>query len=222
MDIDVDIDTAEFNRFLVRLHRDQLPFATSVAINRTAKDFQEAQREHIHDVFTVRRKRWVDRSVKIKPFATKRRLMAKVGIHPPGGDERADILTKFESGGIKRPQGGRSLAVPDEVKRTKTGFIGKRQRPKAFDFELWGRGPEATVYRGRRRAFMIRYPDGEGFIFRRTGRGAGSRMRLLYTFTPQARIDPLLEFFETAEEIIQSRFDENFADAFAHAMDTAR
>lgn len=218
MDIQVSVETVDVFRFLRRVFRDQIPFATSKAINDTAKDFQRAEREHMHDIFTVRRRTFIDRSVKIKPFATKHRLSATVSIDPPGGQRRADILTKFEAGGTKRPR-GRHIAVPDEARRTRSGVISRTQRPRALQFELWGRGPEATVFRGTRRAFMVVPHQRGGAIFQRR---AKRRVVQLFAFTSKARIPAVLEFEETAERVVNERFGVRFSEAFDRAVRTAR
>lgn len=214
MDFEVVVDASQAERFVRRLLRDDLPFVESLAVNMTAKDFQKAQREHMGDVFTIRRQSFMRRSVKIKPFSSKRQSVreAKVAIDSPGG--RSDIFGKFEEGGTKRPTSGTRLAVPAEVRRTKTGVVSKAQRPRRFDFQLSGRSRGAEVYRGRRKTFMIRRPDGTGGIFQRKG----DQVRTLYRFTPEAEIEPTLRFFENAERIVRDRFDVNFSRAWDKAL----
>lgn len=233
MDIKVDLNTTEVRAWVRKVFEDQVPFATSVAINQTAKDFQASQRERMEDIFEVRRKTFMSRAVKVKPFSTKRSLAAKVGIDPPGGERTEDIITKFENQRMDRPHKGKSLAVPAAVRRTPSGVIRKDQRPKAFALEEVGRGPRATTYAGKKRVFMIRFGDGTGAIYRRTGRKrAGARLAsdiatrrvrdmnidTLYRFTPQATITRRLEFTRTAQRVVTARFADNFAQAFDRAI----
>lgn len=235
---DIQIDV----RDVIQAHnhlRHEMPFVTSLAINESAKIAQADQRRKMLMRFTVRRRTWVERNVKISPFSTKNRLEAIIKIDPPGG--RSDILSKFEDGGVKKARDGGRLAIPVEARRGKTGVVGRAQRPKAFNFELVGRGPKATVYRGDRRTFMIRGHDGKtGGIYQRTSSGGGSRkgarlasdittrrvrdlrIRTLYRFTEQASIDSRLELEETVTNSVRASFATTFAEAFDRVIRAGR
>jgi hypothetical protein len=230
--------TVESNLYQLKALMDgtarQLPFALKVAINDTAKDFQRVETRQIMKVFTIRRRTFAKRAVKIKPFATKQKLEAKVSIDPPGGQARADIFAKFETPSIKRPRGSR-IAVPKEVRRTKTGIISKAKRPRSFQFQRVGK-----ALRGKQRTFLIKLPGGRGGIYQRTGprgrkRGGramastistrkqfDTRIRTLYRFTPQAKIDDRLEFVDTGKKTVRAEFPKNFHQAFKKALATAR
>ena len=210
--LDVEFDSRDTQRWLGGMAK-QTPFALSVAINDTLKDAQKVQRAHQRRVFTVRRPRFSDLSVKIKPFATKRTLTGTMAIDPPGGKRTADILTKFESGGIKRVRDGRHLAIPVEARRTKAGVVSRRNRPKSFRFRRVGRS-----IRGERRTFIM---PGIG-IFQRVGRRKNSRIRLLYRFKTSVPIPRRLDFIQNAERVVQQMFDKNFDRAFDRAVATAR
>lgn len=191
----------------------QLPFAMKNAINDTAKDVKKAQTARIQHVFTVRRRTFAIRAVKINPFARKDRLEAKLQIEPPGGEARADIFAKFEKGGTKRPR-GQHLAIPQGARRGKSGIVTRSNRPKAFGLKRQGR----TV-RGRKRTFVIPNVG----IFQRVGRGRGrSTVRPLYSFHRQAPIDRRLRFVATAKKIVPRVFPGHFKTEFARALRTAR
>ncbi len=209
--LDIDFDARETNRFLGSLAR-QVPFALKVAINETLKDMQKAQRAHQRRVFTVRRPSFVDQSVKIKPFASKQTLTGTMSIDPPGGHKRADILTKFERGGIKRPR-RRHLVLPVKARRTRAGIVSTRNRPKALKLRRRGRS-----VRGERRTFVVR----DVGIFQRVNRGRRSRVRLLFAFLRQVPIDRRLDFVANAERTVARRFDRHFDRAFDRAVRTAR
>lgn len=194
--------------FLMAVFNKQLPFATSVALNETAKDFQKAQRARLSEVFTLRRRQWAEQSVKIKPFATKARQEVRISIDPPGG--RGDILGKFETDTVKRPR-GEHVAVPVEARRSASGIVSARDRPRR------------VISEGR--AF-IRKVGGRAAIFERlktrTANKLGKTVRLLYTLVHQVPIKPELRFVRTAEETVQKRWQINFAAAFARAIRTAK
>lgn len=233
-EITVDTNAAEVSDFMRSLFADQVPFAVATAINRTARDFQDAQRDLMRDRFTIRRP-WVLQGVKINrgDFATKTKLEARVHIDPA-----RDFLVKFEEGDTKRPRGSR-IAVPQEARRTKTGVVSRTQRPRALKFVKWGEGAKAVVFRGEKRTWMVQRKGGGGEIYQRIGRrragktrtgrqmrrDAGSRLsttRRLFIFTPEADTPDTLNFEETARRTVQDRFDANFSDAFDRAVRTAR
>lgn len=194
-----------------RLHRafyaDQVPFANSLALNNLSKQFQADQVRNMNRTFNVRRRTFVNRAVKIKPFATKRRPYAQIQIEPPGGPSRADILAKFEEGGTKRPRTSR-LAVPDEVRRTGTGFISKANRPRALE--------------RRKRVFAIKRPGGQGGIYQRIGRRRNSEIRRLYLFAPEARIPATLGFYDQSKRTADRWWPTLFKRAFTDAVATRR
>lgn len=202
-----------------RFGRDQIPFATSLMVNRLALSFQREERTHMKSEFTVRRKTFVLRAVKLKPKATKRRPTATVAIDPPGGQARADILTKFEQDTKKTPFRGGTLAVPGPgVRRGKTGVVTKAQRIGAFKF----RDITPRVAVGEKGTFLIRTGPKRGYIFQRKGRGPRSRVVLLYTLVPDVPITPGLDFLETAGRVVRRDASIEFEKALNQAIRTAR
>lgn len=202
-------DFGKAGRFMGRM-ADQFPFAISKTINATALDFQRFQRLHQRNVFEVRRAAFVDRSVKIKPFARKTSLEAVVTVDPPGGQARADILTKFEPGGRKTAKDGRSVAVPFEAGRTKKGIIRKGERPRSFAFRKAGR-----VFKGKRRTFMI---PGVG-IFRRLG---SESVALVYLLVRSVPIPKSLRFIANAKKVVPRVLPGHFSTEFANAVRSAK
>ena len=64
----ITVDTSDAEQFLDGLYREQIPFAASLALNRTAKDVQEAERGELLANFTVRQARFILDSVRIPAF----------------------------------------------------------------------------------------------------------------------------------------------------------
>lgn len=216
MRIGVRTNLAQVRRDVRAFREDQVPFATSKALNELAKLFQRKQTDAILEDFTVRDRTFMRRAVKIKPFARKRSLFAQVQIEPPGGARTADILAKFERGGTKRPQGSR-LAIPQEVRRTKTGKIRTNLRPSKLNLK----SVSGQLSEGDQRTFSIRRSGGRGGIFQRVGRGARSKVRLLYAFIPRARIRPRLGFIKRAKSVAKE-FGPLFDRAYRAALRTAK
>jgi hypothetical protein len=240
--VEIIVNTEPLTRYLGDFEQRQVPYALSNTLNDVAKLFQYRERQHIGQQFTVRRKQWVDNSVKITEFATKRKLQTTVAIESPGGGKRSDILGKFESQTSKTPHGGgRSIAVPVDVRRSKADIITKANRPRAFNFKEMGgshlvniakktkkhvaggilRGA-LKVYQGEKRTVMIRNNDGQGVILQRTG-GTGHKggLKVLYRLTKKVMITPNLNFIDQAQQATRHA-GEFFAARFREAMQSGR
>lgn len=227
--ITVDLEGLEqLSRATRLLFRDQIPFAQSRAINDSARDVQRVQRAHQREIWTVRRKSFVDRAVKVKPFAKKHSLEAVVRYDPPGGRRRADILTKFESRTVKVSRDGGRIALPTAAVRTPKGSIRKGRRPRDFGLQLESVGPRAAVYRGKKGTFMVKRHDGTGGIFQRVRKRRSRSMSLspdvktLYTFAWSARLTPNLNFRENAVRTVRRRFPRHMRRRFLQSIKTAR
>jgi hypothetical protein len=212
---------------LAEVAENQIPFALSRALNLTANNIQSAVIAQLGDRFTLPRPVFMSRLVKIenRDRATKRKLSVIVGIQGP----RAEILAQHEDGGAKLPS-GRSLAVPVNVRRNKYDIITRGNRPRGFAFERQQLGTETGVeiYRGRGRSFMVRYPSGRGWIFKRVGRRGTGRWGELFTGTsvlyhlqPKVQLDARLGFKNTAEQVMRAKMNANFEIALEEAMRTA-
>lgn len=223
----------EVHRRVQRLVREQMPFAISVAINDTVKEIQKEQRARMQSVFEIRQKTFVERSVKIKPFATKRRLRATIAIDAPGG--RSDIIARHEVAHEREPLDGRSLLVPIIRGQTAHGLpggarrTGRGARPGVRELglkELPVRSGDRRIYRGQKRTFMIREADGSGMILRRRrkgGHGTFAGVELLYLLVPRVDIQARLGFRATVRRVLDSDyFSRALRQALRRALATAR
>lgn len=213
--IEIQTNIPEVRKELRFLFRDQIPFATSHALNLTGRGVVAAQRDRMEEEFTIRRP-WVLRGFRILEPSTKRRLVTEVGVH----SSRA-FLDIHEEGGTKEP-GGEHLAIPQEARRTKKGVVSRAERPRALKFKFQGKGEKGEVWRGEKRTWLLLRSGGTGAIFRRLGRGVRTRLRLLFTFTEEADIEPRLGAEATANTVIQETFAQNFDFAFRRAIRTSR
>ena len=218
--LQLDTNAAQVSRILRRLFADQIPFALSRAVNDVTEEAQERQRTHQRRIFQVRRSTFVDRAVKVKPRATKRSPFAIIAINPPGGQKRADIISKFETQRRKVARSG-TIAIPVGARRTKAGIISARDRPRALGLQR--HGPSGRVLRGARRTVLIRStPGGEGTIFQRVGRGASSELRPLWLLRREVRIDPELNFTANVTKTVAQRFPMLFDQRLGEAVRSAR
>lgn len=198
----------------------QIPFATSRAINFTLNDIQAAERERLRGAFTLRRPQFIEQTIKIGSGdrATKAKLIGTVRVDP----ER-DFLAKFEAGGAKQARGGGSLAVPAEaLRRKRSDVIPAALRPKALQLKLHRTRGGKVQFKGERRTFIVEKSTFSYGILQRRGRGAGSRVVVLYWFQRAVALPPALRFEATARRVTAERFQLNFNRALDDAIRTAR
>ena len=214
MKVTVEFPAEEVSRFAQLVFNDQMPFATSLALNNTAKAFQKDQRAHMASTFKIRRPSFAKSSVKIKPFASKTSPEVKIAIDSPGSTGRhpSDIFAKFEDQTSKSPTGGRFVAIPTEhVPRTASGVIKKRWRPKAL---------RDKNFRENFRVFRRKSRSGFTIFF--DERAHGGKIIPLYQLVPSVKIRPELDFIENATRTVNREWVDQFSAAFDRATRTAR
>src|SRR5690554_3476175 len=221
----------------------QVPFALSLALNRTAGEIQKAQVQHMHDVFDIKATQFFGRPESAHRSAVKRTKAAKkndpvveLAILPPGGIQRADIITRHESQHARFPVRGQHLAVPVTETRDTKWRRGQKSPIQQLNLKRADKGKgKAKVYKGDKRTFMIQYGS-TAEIYQRTSRrgakrrrpGQGRRhpwpkgVRLLWALRRKTKLTPVLEFHTNAGKVFHQRFGTIFKDAYEHALRTAR
>lgn len=214
MKIEIQHNMADVGRFVSFVFADQVPYVTARALNDAAVAAQKAQRDHQRKVFTVRRRSFVDRAVKIKPFADHKvgRFQVRIFVDPPGGQGRATVLTQHETDTRKTPYRGRTVAVPTEhVRRHASGIIRKVDRPSS----LLARERSGKAFRGDRRGIFRK--DDTIFERRRDG-----EIRALYQLVHSVPLDQRLEFVENVSRTALATYPRAFVTRFDRAVRTAR
>jgi hypothetical protein len=200
VEIKVDIDGLDATKQHFTNLTKQLPFATALALTRTAKEVQREEIAHIRNEFTVRGS-WLREGgrfgVGITP-ASKENLVAVV-------ETRAPWLEAHEEGTVRTPEGAHFAIPQKDVRRTKTQVIARSQRPKAL-----------------KRAFKIETKKGFPLLVQRVGRGKNSILRVMYQLTGRARIAPSLRFVETGRAVVEKVWRRIFSEALDRAIRTAR
>ena len=200
MEIKVDIQGLETTRKYLSNLEKQIPFATALALTRTAKEVQREEIAHIRTAFTVRGS-WLREGgrfgVGITP-ASKENLVAIV-------ESRAPWLEDHEEGAMRTPEGAHFAVPQKDIRRTKTQVIARSQRPKAL-----------------KRAFKVETKRGIPLLLQRIGRGKRSVLRVMYQLTGQARIAPRLRFVETGKAVVERVWRRMLAEALDRAIRTAR
>jgi hypothetical protein len=209
----IQLDVKPVLTQLDNVTRQQLPFATALALTRTGLDGQQAERDRLASVFTLRRPDFIlKQGVKLLPpgIATKTRPSISFGI-----DAKASFLEKFELGTTKIPTRGEFLALPFDVKKNKKDLITPSNRPRAIVSRLGNKPGAGGV-------FVLRTQRGKlaPGIYQRTGRG-GRSVKELYDFDRSAHTPRVLAFVDTFTKTAEQRWAKNFEDAFAQAVRTA-
>lgn len=224
----VVVDFAPLTQRLSTLQERQLPYATSRALNETAKQVQLGVRTGMQQRFHIRRP-WVLQQIKIEKeaFSTKKNLKSVViGTSPEG-----KFLDKFEQGGVKKPYQGGHLAVPVDVPRTATGAV-----PQKYWYAGSGAKDAFTTIGGATRGpngvFIITNERGQRLAFKRKRRGKGQQgpsqhgrdpnLTLWYVIEQAVPVPAILEFVKTGEAITAKVFAYNFRYWMAEAIRTAR
>ncbi len=201
MNIQILSNAKQVNKALTSLAYKQLPFATAVALTKTAAQSARIAKEDMGHRFQLRNK-WTQKGVQIER-AEKRdwpNIQAAVGI-----DRKRAYIADHEEGRIRRGQRGHRLAVPSSnVRRTKTGKI-----PKA-----------KTVRAIREKGGFI--PKGSRTVFIRRGRGRKRRMLPLHYLGPSIRIKRGLGFVRVVTQEVQRRYHRTFKRELDKAVASAK
>jgi hypothetical protein len=187
---------------------DQIPFATALALTKTAQAGQAKVRSDVlPSHFILRRAAWMKNNIRLTP-ATKTNLAAEVR-------DTYRAMPLQETGGIKIPF-GRMLAVP---------LAGAR--PSASSLISAENRPAAVLARGGFIQGNILYgvpAKAHGPHRGRRGLRAGSSGDIvpMYALVPRAHIGARYGFEEAVIQVVRNTFGDNFAEAFRRAVRTAR
>lgn len=203
--ITVKTNADQVARTLRTIGRRQLPFAAAAALSRTANRARDAVRKNMDRSFTVRSSR-VRTGVRSHP-ASKRdwpHSTAYVGVLD-------DWLAIHATGGIKKPERGRYLAIRTKaVRLTKSGRVRASQRPRRITARPGGR---------------IHGSSGEGRITLTNRRAQGAAKKGGITFfnlRRRAKIRKSWPFVREVRAVVVRTFPREFHRSFLKALKTAR
>lgn len=227
------VDPSPAKEFLAGLFRNQIPFATSLALNQTAKDAQDAIKTRLRNVFTIRRA-WVAQGITIPKFSDKNDSPMSVTIQL---DPERSFLAKFEGGGTKYGTDEQPIAIPSTAIRPafvdlpplalypkNLGLVARQDvaGKTAVRGKITKRG--VLEIQGKRRTFVLT-TDMFGVnvpgVYQRTGPGKHD-FQLLWAYKPQIPIPQELSFVETAKETVDAQWGPRFNAAFDRAVKTAK
>lgn len=233
MRVTIKSDSAQMERKLQTLVRNQLTFAAAVAATKTAvevrnnyvlpayrKAFEVRNKPFekvVHNVAAADARSAKSTGVAVAaikrmdappiPGTTKRR--EKAGRAPVS----TDFMKRHVRGGVKTPKGGSKVAIPitgSPVSRRragpKAGAITKTFQPK-------------TVMQSDRGFILRSKKNGKSFIARRMARG---KVQVLYTLAQNAKISARYNPLPAAQRGVAARYPVQFRRAFFKALKTAK
>lgn len=181
--------TAQLDDNLAQVAGKQLPFAASLALNRTATGARDAVRDNLPKRFKLRNQ-WTKGGIQAQ-MGTKTNLLARVVA--PG------YMAIQETGGERTPNAaGRTLAAP-VADASASRVIPKGKRPRAL---LAGK------------AFIIGAKDGDAGVYQRKGK----QIRLMWWLSDSQQYEERFEFEADVKAHVGQRFSSNFKTALAQAL----
>jgi len=241
MQISIKHDVNQAIKGLSRLQRQQVPFATSVAINKTAVKVKQRLTRTIPQVFD-RPNRMTRKSVKFprKYWSTKRKLYAKVVLQDfaSKGSAPADYLHAQIHGGTRSDKRSEralryaGILYPDEqtvmskyAKRNKFGNITAGQYTRMLSQMYASADPmqnktDSTRSKKSRKqdAFFLRRSGSARGIWRRRGK----QIAPFLVFVKRPRYQRRFQFYKIGNSVIKRNIDQEFAKALRYALNTMR
>ncbi len=194
---------------LTELQKKQLPFATALALTRTAQEVREQSKDTLTDFFTVRG-RWVTGSMRAHP--------AKKGPAPKAiAGSIYDPMVLHAEGGEKDAGSVPVWARGKPTDRTKPAtWPGALAQKRHFFLAPFQVEPYFKVGRG------VSKPVGLG-LFQRIGtRKERSHLKLWWTLRETVQVERDWPFWELASTTVHAVFADNLWAAMEQAMATAR
>jgi hypothetical protein len=209
--ITIKADFKRVKRFLSKVEKKQIPFATARAITQT---LQIAKKDVLRQLDKdIRNATPFTRRAFFVEGAKKTNLTGRLFIRPV----QATYLTRQIFGGVRKPVGA-ALALPPakrlagDIRRDRYGNLPRSQRAKA----LLSKGAISATIGGV--AGIWRVP-------KRTKTGKlrkGQKLKLLLAYEPQAVYRPRFRFFERGQNSIRAHWPDIFDRSFRDALRTAR
>ncbi len=208
MNVSVRVDFRAVQAALGALQK-QASFATSLAMNNTAKEVRSYLKEHLDDTMTLRNK-WTAGGIR-QVNATKRKLWAAIGSIDP-------YMAAQEKAGWRKKAGGRlagrtraAMAVPTKaIRKTPAMKIGKGKRPKALMLKP--------------KHFIREVNSGAVILFRRKHKRKAYPIIPLWVFVRRVRLGlgKKWKLRDRSQEVIERVWAEKALEAVSKALETAR
>jgi len=196
MEVRLQNNIKEFTKELNAIQREQLPFATSLALNAIAVEAQEAVVKSIPSKFKNRKKWWLrQQPTGIKVKFTDRR---KNNLHQSRVYTDAAFMVMQETGGTRQAR-RKNIAVPK-----KENVLDKFEKA----------GSAHLLLNDKKQYFKT-----DTAIYRRLKKG---RLKYMYALTPTAKIKPRFGFAEIIKKVVMRRFERIFREKLNYAVKTRK
>lgn len=187
--------TAQIDSNLAKLAGKQLPYVTSVALNRTAIGARDLVRENLPKRFQLRN-HWTKGGIQART-SDKTNLMARV-LAP-------EYMLIQETGGTREPTKSKLLAAPAESMQSNR-ITPKANKPRALLSD---------------RAFILDMGGGDAGVFLRYGKKR-SQIKLLWWLSDNQAYEDRFQFETDVRDYVQDRFSSNFIAAMTAALEEGR
>lgn len=234
---DVDPDGA-LGRLLLDLERKQIPFAASVAINRTANGVRDAWRKQIEHKLDSPRPFTVN--APMVKHSNKRDLVADVFLRDQAKDGRAPAQYLLEQvlGGSRRRKAFETAITNSADALGLHGLVATPGKNAAIDAQgnqsnrqtreilnALQKGDKAAGIFALFNTSSGRQPGklrpGVYRRLKRRGKGKPGQVRILNAFVRPGRYRARLDIYEAARKVVGRRFGSEFTKAFTAATDDA-
>lgn len=199
--LDITSDLNEAMAEIADFFWKDVPFAMSQAMNDSMFD---ARRRIVNSTypraFNVRNKVLPGRLWRITKRASKRDLEVLLT-----QTMDLDYMVRHVTGGVKTPRGGKSVAIPVDISRTKTGRIPAARKP--------------TPIRNKKGTFVRPGKGGTRVVVERQ---RNKTLRVWYILAPSAKIDARFRFYEDGIDTIERVFSGHFNTRMNRAIATSR
>ena len=243
----VKVDTSEIANLIKSLDqigKEQIPFATALALTRTAQSAGNHLKAEMQQVFD-RPTPWVLNAFKVRP-AVKSRMEAEVSIkdvagrrsqakylrdHITGGERGNKPMEKAMRAAGVLPDGWLAVPSRDGVQRDQYGNVGVRTVARILA-EL-ERGGSRTLGKNSFRLFVVRPGQVQNnarhlapgiwseSIFGRGPDGRGA-IKPVFLFVQAATYDRVFNFEQIVERVVKDEFSTHFNREFEAARRSAR
>jgi len=196
-------DFKKAGRYLDKMHRRQIPFATSLAINRTANRIKAFEKRRIKVDIEFPTSPVVN-SIRVKP-STKRNLVGKVFIIPA----IASFMRYAIEGGTRGPRGSVEF-IPVNLRLNRQGNIPGRRTGKVGKLI------------DKPNTFVATINGTTGLWQRGRGRRRNKELKLIGFYGNRTRYSKRFPFYRYAQRTTNSHWKREFNKAIARALKTAR
>lgn len=208
--IQVEFDSHKLKNFLSRLESEQVPFATSRALNDTAEEIKLKTIADLDKVFTIRNQ-WVKRGM---------RVIRSSKDQWPNTTAQVGHLDKYMA--LQETGGNKKGVVPIEARPSKTDIT----PPSKWPGKLMEQGVKAVAGKRRRGSAVKRVFIADLKRNNKPGlwivKGRDGVPRLMYRFEKEVKVPARWGFVDKAETIAAASMQDNFNKRLAEAVNSVK